>query len=1626
MANLTRNFITGKMNKTVDERLVPNGEYVNALNIRMGSTEGSEVGVIENAKGNIGLTTLSYNGTALSNNARCIGAFEDGSEETLYWFVHDENYPSSPTSKIDLVVSFNTNTNTLVYHLISIREGITNSTTLNFDNDYLITGISKVEDLLFWTDNLNQPRQINVKRNYSNPVAGVDGFSAESILVIKQPPLQAPSVVPTVTSSQDKFLEERFICFAYRYRYEDGEYSATSQWSKPAFLPGSFRYNFSTALNSGMNGIANMAIVTYNSGGPLVKSVELLFKEMEFPTIRVIEKINKATEGLADNTNYTFEFQNSQIFTILGNSEILRLYDNVPRLAKAQTMMGNRLMYGNYVDGYDMVDVGNSPVRLEYLTNTISSDIGSVDLEYQLENGTYSIDGSNIISEAVAYVDFNGVDLVAGGIITVDLRYGFVEYTGQVPFPTDEQVSTTISFTYVLQQPFSSVYALSIDTDFLEKVGTALPNPPGTIKTVALACDGTTFTDAFNCSVEQTLEAPGNITLYKYESGISAPGQPINIISSPASTKIGFQMPAMKYVDDPLFANITQTVYAYYDIEGADATYAEIGNPSSLHSNRGYEVGIVYMDEFNRATTALVSDNNSVHIPCASSELQNKIQVTIPTGQRAPFWAKRYKFCIKADEDTYETVYSSFFFREAASGADWFLLDGQNSQKVEVGDELIVKTDTTGPMNSCVYTTVLDKVAQQAGWLTPAPVDSAGNDLAVPGGVYMKLWANNFSTTSDIGDGLPNTLTSGEKTNNSKKSSSQCAPIWYQVNVPDPTTAGAYVDLKIPAGTRILIKYESYRIGRKCNIEKRLYRYENNFTSSQDYDSFYEWFIGDNVKGTLNADFVTREADCAQSAPEATFYPSILIAGAPPCNLDVAWQFQQLSATSQMYLVFSGIQGYSGRRARTNNKAEIVVQRSNSLVVFETKPIDSAPNLWYESSEVFNINANGEHQGNPQNQVFLSNTPALVLTDFYNCYAFGNGVESYKIEDAITGKKLELGNRALITTTTEFEETRRFSDITYSGVYNEESNTNKLNEFNLGLLNFKSLEQSFGPINKLFSRERDILTLQEDRISYVQTDINLLSDAGGGQGVVVSIPKVLGSQVARAEKYGISNNPESFVQWGPDKYFTDAKRGSVINLKGAESEQLVAVSMMGMRTWFRDLFNTSFNTQKLGGFDPYMNEYVLSSNEISLPVPIVCENCGITTSIQVPAGVNYSTCYDLGELVGDVHVDYTVTSIVGTFTIGAVYNGNSTVVGPTSTSGRLTFNKYAVNIDTAQISISATDTVSIELTVNCPEADSITIFLITVTSNNEEGLFTTNQYRWNDATFLSPLHTQRVEFLGGTSSPLVSQYSSITGLQGGGVIPSNNATVSMFNNTISPDDFSFDINADDFKYLRTNTLYQNTPTDIQALLATVTTAMPIIPPTNGNTAFFSQFQMPTTGAYLYLVWDYRNSTPLELCYDATSALTACCACEGGGGGGSGPAATYVVRDCYSGFDYIAEKGALNLNIGDVIQYRVGLNGGAGATLCGTIQSVGATTPTASIQSGTTYACDDAVNCPVCLSYQVSTYSSSGVPYTYIDCEGQPAGGAIGGANGFDSDVFCAQAGTVNASGLTLDQYGPCT
>ena len=157
MPNTQRNFVRGRMNKSLDERLVPNGEYIDALNVRLGSTEASEIGAVENSKGNTKLTSLQYEETGsdevttfLSVDAKCIGVFEDGQNNRIYWFVHDPNFSVGLTKKLDLIVSLNPTTNNLTYHVVSIDDGLGVNTTLNFNTTNLITGINNC--LLYTSD----------------------------------------------------------------------------------------------------------------------------------------------------------------------------------------------------------------------------------------------------------------------------------------------------------------------------------------------------------------------------------------------------------------------------------------------------------------------------------------------------------------------------------------------------------------------------------------------------------------------------------------------------------------------------------------------------------------------------------------------------------------------------------------------------------------------------------------------------------------------------------------------------------------------------------------------------------------------------------------------------------------------------------------------------------------------------------------------------------------------------------------------------------------------------------------------------------------------------------------------------------------------------------------------------------------------------------------------------------------------------------------------------------------------------------------------------------------------------------------------------------------------------------
>ena len=82
MAEMKRNFLKGKMNKDFDERLVPGGEYRDALNVELLSSEGSNVGTVQTLRGNSLVDGINF-----SSNALAVGSVEDEENKLFYSFI---------------------------------------------------------------------------------------------------------------------------------------------------------------------------------------------------------------------------------------------------------------------------------------------------------------------------------------------------------------------------------------------------------------------------------------------------------------------------------------------------------------------------------------------------------------------------------------------------------------------------------------------------------------------------------------------------------------------------------------------------------------------------------------------------------------------------------------------------------------------------------------------------------------------------------------------------------------------------------------------------------------------------------------------------------------------------------------------------------------------------------------------------------------------------------------------------------------------------------------------------------------------------------------------------------------------------------------------------------------------------------------------------------------------------------------------------------------------------------------------------------------------------------------------------------------------------------------------------
>ncbi len=175
------------MNKDLDDRLLPNGEYRNAVNITINNSDGEDVGTAQTVRGNLQVIDFNINVTGI-DDLQVIGLLDDEASDTVFAFLTNNEKQSYKSTKYSAIVSWNVNQATTSAKIIAEGNWL-NFSTLN----PIVANL--LENLLFFTDNRNQPRKVNIN-NQTGYYTTEDQISVAKYYPYQSIELYQGSIVP--------------------------------------------------------------------------------------------------------------------------------------------------------------------------------------------------------------------------------------------------------------------------------------------------------------------------------------------------------------------------------------------------------------------------------------------------------------------------------------------------------------------------------------------------------------------------------------------------------------------------------------------------------------------------------------------------------------------------------------------------------------------------------------------------------------------------------------------------------------------------------------------------------------------------------------------------------------------------------------------------------------------------------------------------------------------------------------------------------------------------------------------------------------------------------------------------------------------------------------------------------------------------------------------------------------------------------------------------------------------------------------------------------------------------------------------------------------------------------------
>jgi len=500
MAEVKNAFIKSKMNKDLDSRLIPSGEYRDGLNIQVSKSEGADVGALENSSGNAAVIAsggIPVDFSVLSNlstgSLKSIGMHSDVASGNIYIFLTNNTEEEYKKDKIGVIYSFNPIATEGEGSITKIVEGA----FLNFSQKNPIYGINVLENVLFWTDNRNQPRNLDLnsvnpgslvnsvyinedlisvaKYNPYQPIelysvtpSGVGATSMKDVTSLKQPGGGVnPEYIPNWPGDPD-YLEDKFVAFSYRFKFSGGEYSILAPFTQEAFIPKQDGYFLvgdeaeayrstivqfmENKVNSVELNIILPCLTTDLTRLFQIEELDIIYKESDSLTVKVLDTVTVSDIETSSVTNtYIYDYQSRKPYKTLPESEIIRVYDKVPVKAFGQEIISNRIVYSNFQDKHTPPETINYNVAVTekdnfFINNTNPTVSTTSRVEYPMhtvkQNRSYQV--GFVLSDR-----YGRQSTVILSPVSSETQIGFSGSTVYHPYMVDPSLQTPAASNYI-------------------------------------------------------------------------------------------------------------------------------------------------------------------------------------------------------------------------------------------------------------------------------------------------------------------------------------------------------------------------------------------------------------------------------------------------------------------------------------------------------------------------------------------------------------------------------------------------------------------------------------------------------------------------------------------------------------------------------------------------------------------------------------------------------------------------------------------------------------------------------------------------------------------------------------------------------------------------------------------------------------------------------------------------------------------------------------------------------------------------------------------------------------------------------------------------------------------------